>query len=123
LNFDALKTLYHSVVYPYLDYCIEVYGSAKSSIIEPLCRMQRKVILSITYSHYRADTAPVFERCKELPLSEIHVFKTALFMYRVYQTIAPISFNDMFFFVILQYIIMILDHEVNFIYQHLGWTL
>ena len=38
LNYDALRTLYHSFVYPYLDYCIEVFGSAKSSVIEPLCR-------------------------------------------------------------------------------------
>ena len=82
LNFDALKTLYHSFVYPYLDYCIEVYGSAKNSIIEPLCRMQRKAIRLITNSHYRADTAPIFEKCKILTLSQINVFKTALFMYQ-----------------------------------------
>ena len=96
LNFDALKTLYHSFVYPYLDYCIEIFGSAKSSIIEPLCRMQRKAIRLITNSHYRADTAPLFERCKILTLPEIHVFKTALFMYRIHHDIAPVSFNNMF---------------------------
>ena len=96
LNFDALKTLYHSFVYPYLDYCIEIFGSAKSSIIEPLCRMQRKAIRLITNSHYRADTAPLFERCKILTLPEIHVFKTALFMYRIHHDVAPVSFDNMF---------------------------
>ena len=96
LNYDALRTLYHSFVYPYLDYCIEVFGSAKSSIIEPLCRMQRKAIRLITSSHYRADTVPLFEKCKILTLAEIHVYKTALFMFRVHHNYAPVPFKHMF---------------------------
>ena len=96
LNYESLRTLYHSFVYPYLDYCIEVFGSAKSSIIEPLCRLQRKAIRLITNSHYRADTVPLFDNCKILTLAEIHIFKTALFMYRVHHNVAPVSFRNMF---------------------------
>ena len=58
--------------------------------------MQRKAIRLITNSHYRADTAPLFERCKILTLPEIHVFKTALFMYRIHHDVAPVSFDNMF---------------------------
>ena len=29
LNYESLRTLYHSFVYPYLDYCIEVFGNEK----------------------------------------------------------------------------------------------
>ena len=42
LNSDSLKTLYHSFIYPYLDYCIEVWGSACITHLDPLYRMQKK---------------------------------------------------------------------------------
>ena len=58
--------------------------------------MQRKAIRLITNSHYRADTVPLFENCKILTLAEIHVYKTALFMFRVHHNFAPVPFRNMF---------------------------
>ena len=42
LNYDALRTLYHSFIHPYFDYCLEIWGSANKTIMAPLFRMQKK---------------------------------------------------------------------------------
>ena len=96
LNYPALRTLYHSFFYPYIDYCIEVWGSAGKTIIEKLSRMQRKAIRLITKSRYRADTKPLFDSCQVLTIAEVHILKISLFMYRVHHKVAPIPLNELF---------------------------
>ena len=96
LNTGSLRTLYYSFVYPYFDYCIEVWGSAAKSFIEPLFRLQKKAIRMITLSNHRSPSAPLFERAQILTLTEVHYFKIALFMFRHYHDKVPIVFNDFF---------------------------
>ena len=96
LNYPALRTLYHSFFYPYIDYCIEVWGSAGKTIIEKLCRIQRKAVRLITKSNYRADTKPLFENCKIFTIAETHILKISLFMYRVHHKIAPTPLTELF---------------------------
>ena len=96
LNSTALKTLYYSFIYPYFDYCIEVWGSACKTRIDTLFRMQKKAIRIITMSHYRDDTIPLFDKCKILTLQEIHVYKAAIFMFKVYHKMAPMVFQEYF---------------------------
>ena len=96
LNFAALKTLYYSFIYPYFDYCIEVWGSASKTRIDALFRMQKKAVRIITMSHYKADTSPLFKICKLLTLQEIHVYKISLFMFKVYHKKGPETFQEYF---------------------------
>ena len=96
LNYPALRTLYHSFFYPYIDYCIEVWGSAGKTILEKLSRMQRKAVRLLTKSKYRADTKPLFDNCKILTIAEVHILKISLFMYRVHHKIAPIPLIELF---------------------------
>jgi hypothetical protein len=44
LSPSTLKTLYTSFVYPYLTCCIEVWGSAPRSYIDPIIKLQKKVL-------------------------------------------------------------------------------
>ena len=96
LNPKALRTLYYSFVYPYLDYCIEVWGSASKKHIDTIFRMQKKAIRIITMSAYKANTLPLFKKYKLLTLQEIHIYKVALFMYKVHHKIAPENFHEYF---------------------------
>ena len=96
LNSDSLKTLYHSFIYPYLDYCIEVWGSACITHLDPLYRMQKKAIRMITFSHYKTQSTFLFKKCKLLNLSEIHYFKVALFMYKLHHNKVPLIFQSYF---------------------------
>ena len=73
-----------------------MWGSAGKTILEKLCRMQRKAVRLLTKSNYRADTKPLFENCKILTIAEVHILKIALFMYRVHHKVAPIPLNELF---------------------------
>ena len=42
LNKSALKNLYHTFIYPYLTYCVEVWGSAKFVHLSPILFLQKK---------------------------------------------------------------------------------
>ena len=42
LNYESLRTLYYSFIHPYFDYCLEVWGSANSTLMTALFRMQKK---------------------------------------------------------------------------------
>ena len=94
LNIEALKTLYHSFIYPYLDYCIEVWGSASKTRIDTLFRMQKKAIRFITMSSYRAESSPLFKKLGLLTIYEIHLYKVALFMFKVHHEFAPQLFQE-----------------------------
>ena len=50
LNKNALKNLYHTFIYPYLTYCVEVWGSTKSVHLSPILLLQKKIIRLITFS-------------------------------------------------------------------------
>ena len=96
LNLKALRALYYSFIYPYLDYCIEVWGSASKTRIDSLFLMQKKAIRLITMSAYSAHTAPLFNEYNLLTLQEIHIYKVAIFMYKVHHNVAPETFNEYF---------------------------
>ena len=56
---SALKTIYHSLIYPYLNYCNLIWGSAASTHLESLTLIQKKCIRNIckvgtmtTQNHY-----------------------------------------------------------------------
>ena len=49
LSKNSLVNLYHSFVYPYLIYCIEVWGNASECHLDQLFLMQKKIIRIITF--------------------------------------------------------------------------
>ena len=50
LNKNCLSNLYHTYIFPYLIYCIEVWGNASHCHLLPLFLTQKKIIL--LYSHF-----------------------------------------------------------------------
>ena len=52
LNFQTLCMLYYCFVYPYLDYCIEVWGDSFKTYMQTLVSLQRKVLRIITHSSW-----------------------------------------------------------------------
>ena len=69
-------------------------GSACKTRIDALFRMQKKAIRLITMSNYRAETLPLFTRLNLLTIQEIHIYKVALFMFKVYHNSSPEIFCE-----------------------------
>ena len=76
-----LKSLYYSLIYPYLNYGNIVWGSAAHTNIEPLKRLQRKCIRIICNTTYTADTEPLFEKLALLKVKQIYDFNCTKFIF------------------------------------------
>ena len=57
---SILKTLYLSLVLPYLMYCNIIWGSAFKTTLRPLFILQKKCLRTITKSKFLAHTLPLF---------------------------------------------------------------
>ena len=84
LNSSTLRTLYHSLIYPYLIYCIEIWGAASKFRTDPLLKLQKRCCRIITNSHPHSPSLPLFQSLKILPFPSLHHYCVLLFMHRVH---------------------------------------
>ena len=59
LNESTLRNLYFTFIYPYLIYCVEIWGNTNDTHLKPIIKIQKKSIRTITFSHYLDATAPL----------------------------------------------------------------
>ena len=60
VNHKTLLTVYHSMIFPYLQYCITTWGSCSHSNLTPLVSLQKRIIRVISGADYRAHSKPLF---------------------------------------------------------------
>ena len=90
-----MKMVYYSLVYSYLQYCINSWGSASETTLHPLKIIQKRSIRIITGSKYRSHAEPLFHQLQCLKLNDIYKLETAKLMHRInYNMIFPIKAND-----------------------------
>ena len=87
---ESLKTLYYTMIYPYLSYCCIVWGGACSVALHRLEILQNRAVRLITHSHYRLSTGPLFQHLKLLKLSDIHKMSVLLYMYKCKNSLLPV---------------------------------
>ena len=58
----TLRNLYYTFVYPYLIYCIEIWGNTHDSYLSPLIKLQKNAVRIITFSHYLEHSTPLFKQ-------------------------------------------------------------
>ena len=62
LKRGVLHQLYYSYTFPYLIYSSEVWGTASQIHLQPLIKLQNKIIRIISFSPYNSPTKPIFEQ-------------------------------------------------------------
>ena len=95
-NKETLLTLYNAFVYPYLTYCISVWGGTYPSYMDPINKLQKRAIRIVAGSDRLAHTNSIFTELKLLSLPKIYVYYVQLFMYRHKKMLLPDVFT-MFF--------------------------
>ena len=73
LKKKSLLSLYHSYIYPYLIYCIEVWGCAAPSHLHSLFLLQKKIVRIMTLAPYLPHTEPIFNSLERLPVENIFI--------------------------------------------------
>ena len=93
---STLLTLYYSFIYPYLLYCIEVWGNTSQCYLFPLFKLQKKSIRIIVSEKFNAHTKPIFLKLQILSVSKLHTYSILLFMFKYIKGILPSIFNEIF---------------------------
>ena len=96
LSKEACLTLYHSFIFPFLSYCVEVWGGTFVTHLHPLLVLQKRAVRLLTNSHSRTHAAPLFLQLKILPLQQIYEFFLSKFVFRFHAHLLPRPFHDFF---------------------------
>ena len=98
LNFlpkNILINLYYCLIYPYITYCIEVWGAACRTVLQPLRICQNKAIRSVNSSGYRASSGPIFKELQLLKIKDVFTRAVGIYMYKImYNQKAQFILND-----------------------------
>ena len=96
LNRETLLKLYNAFVFPYLTYCVEVWGTAPKKYLDPLIKIQKKIVRIITFSPYLCHTDPIFKDLNLLPISKLVTQRIGLLMFKYSIHSLPSVIEDLF---------------------------
>jgi hypothetical protein len=89
LPFNVLRTLYHTLIYPYLNYCCIIWGGAGASILRKIEVLQNRAIRIITHSPFRASSSPIYKSLNLLKICDIHFLHIVIFMFKFKHCLLP----------------------------------
>ena len=92
---DTLLTLYYSFIFPYFNYCIQLWGSTYKSYLDKLVILQKKVIRIIAGVNRRMHSVPIFNNLRVLNLDNLFRYSIGLLMYKYHHGWLP-NVLDMF---------------------------
>ena len=96
LDRNTLTHLYNSFVFPYLIYGVEVWGNTNAVHLDPIIKIQKKVVRTITFSHYLAHTEPIFDTLNILNFSNLVVHRIGLMMFKYSKDLVPLPIVELF---------------------------
>ena len=86
------RTLYMSLVEPYINYCNLVWAQPDPTVyLDRIFRIQKKYCRIITFSDFRAHSEPLFKKLSILNVYQMYKYQIALFMYKNMKGILPTS--------------------------------
>ena len=91
-----MRSLDYTLVYPYLTYCVSVWGSTYRSNLNRIIILQKKIIRIISKVSFDAHTGVLFKEQEILKFSDIYLYQIGKFMYLFKRGLLPNYFRDMF---------------------------
>ena len=91
-----LHTLYCTLILPYLNYCILIWGNSCKTYMDKLVKLQKWAIRTISNTHYRSNTGPLFAKNNLLNIIDMYNLELGVFMYKYYINDLPVAFKDFF---------------------------
>ena len=93
---ETLLNLYNALIFPYISYGIEVWGTAAALHLHRLHVLQIKIIRIICGVHPRTHTDPLFKLLGILNIDKTRDYSEGLIMYKFQKCMLPPLFEDMF---------------------------
>ena len=88
--------MYYSIIYPYLQYCVIVWGLTYPTNIRRIELLQKRVIRILNKSAFDAHTSPIFKKLGLLKLNDICMLQLGQFMFHHKFSLLPERFDNMF---------------------------
>ena len=115
LNKKALLNLYHTFIFSYLIYCVEIWGRAKKTHLSPLYLLQKRIVRIIMFSDKMAHTDPIFKDLHVLTIDKLIHNRIGVFMYKIFYKLQPTIINNTY---TQNLNVHILDKNIICMYQH-----
>lgn len=96
LNENSLYILYCALIVPYMIYCVEVWGHAYKTNINPIYMLQKRAIRIIKHVDYHEPTNQLFSNLNALKFFDLVNFYTVQTMYKVYSNLLPNCIQRLF---------------------------
>ena len=95
-NNDSHKPCTYSLVFPYLIYCNEVWGNASAVHLEPIIKIQKTAIRTITFSSYLSPSEPIFQSLNILNFRKLVIQRVSLLMFKISKSDVPKPLHALF---------------------------
>ena len=89
-----MRTLYFSLVYPYLYYCNLVWASTYHSNLHCISLLQKRVVRIINRSDFDAHTDPIFKQLHIMKFHNICSLQMGQFMFSYKHGLLPVNFDS-----------------------------
>ena len=102
VNSHILSNLYYAMIYPFLIYGINVWGSASNQLLNPLLLLQKKFLRMKTFNdqynelHQLPHSNPLFSSEKVLQIYDIYKLQLGKFVFESINNIGPTQFHNIF---------------------------
>ena len=93
---STLLLLYNTFLYPYLNYCIIVWGNHNKTRMDLLHKLQKKALRICTGSHYLSHSAPIFKELNTLNIFDIYTYNIAILGFYFFKNMLPHNISAMF---------------------------
>ena len=93
---DAMYKLYCTLLLPYFNYGLLLWGNANKEYINKVFRIQKRAMRTISNSEYLSHTKPIFKKFNTLNIFDMYHKETAIFMFKYRNDLLPVSFENIF---------------------------
>ena len=93
---DILKSLYYTVIYPFLIYGLIAWGNTYNTTLQPIYILQKKAVRVITFSSFDHHSNPLFKLLAIIIFPDLVKYHIGVFMYKYHNQLLPSVFNSFF---------------------------
>ena len=93
---SAMYQLYCTLVLPYLNYGLLLWGNVNKFYMNKLFRLQKRALRTISNSSYLCPTKPLFKKYNVLNIFDMYSKEVAIFMFKYKNSMLPRSFDGYF---------------------------
>ena len=95
LSQKSLLNLYKTLALPHILYCNVIWGATHESHLDPIIKMQKRIVRNITKSDFLAHSSPLFKELSLLKFPDINYLETLKVIHNLENNNLPVSLIEL----------------------------